>query len=84
MKRFLVLAVVGLLGLGGAAALAPSLPSARAGAAEPQPVTVYVTRTGKKYHRDGCQHLRKSKIAMSLADAKKTGYGPCSVCNPPP
>lgn len=46
-------------------------------------VTVYVTRTGKKYHRDGCRYLAKSKIPMSLSDAKAAGYGPCSVCDPP-
>lgn len=43
---------------------------------------VYVTRTGKKYHRDGCSSLRKSKIPISLADAKQR-YGPCGRCNPP-
>jgi len=42
---------------------------------------VYVTRTGKKYHRDGCSHL-KSRIPISLADAKKS-YTPCKVCSPP-
>jgi len=46
-------------------------------------ITVYVTRTGKKYHREGCRYLRKSKIPISLKDAIKRGYTPCSVCNPP-
>jgi len=45
--------------------------------------TVYVTNTGEKYHRDGCQYLKKSKIPISLSDAKAQGYGPCSRCNPP-
>jgi micrococcal nuclease len=60
-----------------------------AGSAEPQlqpapeAAAVYVTKTGKKYHRDGCQHVRKSKIKISLAEAKKRDYTPCSVCNPP-
>ena len=48
----------------------------------PQAVTVYVTRTGKKYHRGSCSYLRRSKIPISLADAK-LGYGPCSRCSPP-
>ncbi|WP_243454583.1 hypothetical protein [Desulfosporosinus fructosivorans] len=48
----------------------------------PQAVTVYITKTGAKYHRDGCRYLSKSKIPISLSDAK-SGYGPCSVCNPP-
>ena len=43
---------------------------------------VYVTRTGKKYHRDGCRSLRKSKFPMSLVEAKQK-YSPCSRCNPP-
>ena len=43
---------------------------------------VYVTRTGKKYHLDGCRSLRKSKIPISLAEAKQK-YSPCNRCNPP-
>jgi len=45
--------------------------------------TVYVTETGKKYHRAGCRYLRKSKIPISLKEAKRSGYTPCSVCKPP-
>jgi len=45
--------------------------------------TVYITRTGEKYHRGSCGYLSQSKIAISLADAKARGYGPCSVCRPP-
>lgn len=45
-------------------------------------ITVYVTKTGEKYHRDGCRYLSKSKIPMSLENAKM-GYSPCSVCSPP-
>lgn len=44
--------------------------------------TVYVTKTGSKYHRDGCQYLRQNKIAISL-DKARSGYEPCSKCNPP-
>lgn len=43
--------------------------------------TVYITRTGSKYHRSECRYLRQSKIAISLSEAKKN-YDPCSVCNP--
>ena len=43
---------------------------------------VYVTRTGKKYHLEGCRSLSKSKIPISLAEAKQQ-YSPCSRCNPP-
>jgi micrococcal nuclease len=46
-------------------------------------VTVYITDTGEKYHRGNCRYLKKSKHAISLADAKAAGYTPCSVCDPP-
>jgi len=44
--------------------------------------TVYITKTGEKYHKDGCKYLSKSKIAISLENARSS-YSPCSVCNPP-
>jgi hypothetical protein len=43
---------------------------------------VCVTRTGQKYHCDGCRHLSKSKILLSPEAARKR-YESCSVCNPP-
>lgn len=43
---------------------------------------VYVTKSGTKYHRDGCGYLKKSKIPISLEDAEAKGYTPCSKCNP--
>lgn len=45
-------------------------------------ITVYVTKTGEKYHRSGCRYLSKSKIPIDLKSAK-INYSPCSVCNPP-
>lgn len=45
-------------------------------------LTVYITKTGAKYHRDSCRHLSRSKIPVSLKEAA-TNYGPCSVCKPP-
>lgn len=45
-------------------------------------ITVYITRTGTKYHRAGCRYLSKSMIPISLEEAKAR-YGPCSVCKPP-
>ena len=45
--------------------------------------TVYITKTGEKYHRSGCRYLSSSKIAITLATAKARGYTPCSVCDPP-
>lgn len=52
------------------------------GATEPDEETVYITRTGSKYHRSSCQYLRRSRIPVSLKEAKQS-YGPCSVCRPP-
>lgn len=45
-----------------------------------QSVTVYVTNTGAKYHKAGCQYLRLSQNAISLNDAKASGYTACSRC----
>lgn len=44
---------------------------------------VYITKTGEKYHKSGCRYLARSKIPISLSNAKARGYTPCSVCNPP-
>jgi hypothetical protein len=44
--------------------------------------TVFVTRTGKKYHRDGCQYLRQSKRKIELSSAINKGFTPCKVCRP--
>lgn len=52
-------------------------------ASDNQSATVYVTKTGKKYHRTGCKYLARSQIPISLGDAKSQGYTPCSICNPP-
>ncbi|SMG38808.1 endonuclease/exonuclease/phosphatase family protein [Dethiosulfovibrio salsuginis] len=49
----------------------------------PKNITVFVTKTGKSYHSDGCSSLSKSKIALSLEEAKAKGYTPCSKCKPP-
>jgi micrococcal nuclease len=46
-------------------------------------LAVYVTNSGEKYHRENCSSLRRSKIALPLEDAVKSGYGPCSICKPP-
>lgn len=59
----------------------------RASAEPPAPATradiVYVTKTGKKYHLAGCQHLRKSASPLPLEKARQT-HEPCSRCKPPP
>lgn len=45
--------------------------------------TVYVTKTGEKYHRFGCSFLRANATAKTLKDAKAAGLKPCSRCKPP-
>lgn len=49
----------------------------------PGSTIVYITKTGAKYHRDGCPSLKKSQIAISLSVAIKQGYEPCKICKPP-
>ncbi len=60
-------------------------PAAKAGAADGPAGsdTVYVTRTGSKYHRVDCPHARASGQPMALAEARKK-YQPCGRCKPPP
>ena len=72
-------------GSGVSAGATVSVPVPESTEPEPEPSedeTVYVTRSGKKYHTGGCSSLRRSKIKISLAEAKQK-YGPCSRCNPP-
>ncbi len=44
--------------------------------------TVYVTKSGKKYHSKGCTSLRVSSIPLDLSEAIGR-YSPCKNCNPP-
>jgi hypothetical protein len=78
-RRFISLLLLSLLSL--TTCLAAQQPK---GQPEPKPqeVTVYITRTGAKYHRDGCRYL-KSRIRISLKEAKDRGYTPCKGCRPP-
>lgn len=50
-------------------------------AQDKQTSTVYITNSGKKYHRDGCRYLKQNKLSVSLEEAQSQGYEPCSVCN---
>ena len=44
--------------------------------------SVYVTKSGKKYHRITCRYLRTSIRELTLSGAIGSGYRPCSVCKP--
>ena len=47
-----------------------------------QEETVYITRTGERYHRGNCRHLSQSRKAIKLSKARNQGYTPCKVCKP--
>jgi len=77
MKKLILLGLIAILafvfsGCGGSASVTPVNKGDK----------VYVTETGKKYHREDCRYLDKSKIAMTKEDAIKKGYEPCDVCKP--
>jgi len=44
--------------------------------------TFYITRTGERYHRGSCHHLRRSAYPITRAEAEAQGYTPCRVCYP--
>ena len=44
--------------------------------------TVFITRTGERYHLGDCRYLRQSKIAIKKSEATSRGYTPCKVCRP--
>jgi len=62
---------------------APPAVSKQSASDSNQDIIVFVTKTGTKYHADGCRSLSKSKIPIKLSEAKAKGYTPCKICNPP-
>ena len=84
MKKFITLIVLfaAILFVAPVQHICAQSPTVRL-AEDPQSVTVYITRTGKKYLRDGCRYLLQSKIKTTLKEAKSNGYTPCKVCHPP-
>lgn len=44
--------------------------------------TVYITKTGAKYHTSSCRYLSQSKISISKKEAISKGYTACKVCKP--
>lgn len=44
--------------------------------------SVYITKTGTKYHKNTCHHLKYSKQEVTLDKALKLGLTACSVCKP--
>lgn len=39
---------------------------------------VYVTKTGKKYHREGCRYLKSIAASYTVEEAENRGYTACS------
>lgn len=74
MKRFISLFLALLLSLGAAAPLVHAY-------SVPSDTIVYVTDKGTKYHRSGCSYLTSSH-ALTIEEAERQGYGPCSRCDP--
>lgn len=58
------------------------LPGAGSSAGAPSATALYRTSSGKKYHRDGCSGLRRSRIPVSLSEAVARGLEPCGLCRP--
>lgn len=44
--------------------------------------TVYITKSGSKYHTATCRWVSDSCIEISHKDAVARGYTPCGTCNP--
>lgn len=44
--------------------------------------TVYVTKTGSKYHTEDCYMLKSSSRSLTEEEAKSEGYEPCGICSP--
>jgi hypothetical protein len=85
-KLFLLLALIALTLSSSPAQLDAQarIGTAATAAVEPERVerTVYITRTGAKYHRGDCRYLSQSKIPIKISVAIANGYEPCKVCRP--
>lgn len=44
--------------------------------------TVYITKTGVKYHKAGCDTMKSTPYKITVSQADSRGYAPCKVCNP--
>jgi len=52
--------------------------------ANPQPIdpnSVYITKSGKSYHKQGCSHLTSTQHPARLEDIQDT-HSPCKSCKP--
>ena len=42
----------------------------------------YITKSGSKYHSDGCSYLKKSSIPIDIKEVVSKGYTPYSRSKP--
>lgn len=62
---------------------APTEPPLAQPSALPAADTVYVTASGRKYHRPGCWHIKNRETTpLPAPDAQALGYTPCKDCQP--
>ena len=83
-KRLWPKVLLGLLLVLGSCGLAVSAPSpalAKVKYSDQQEAVVYITKTGKKYHRAGCRYLKYSRFKITMAEALERGYAR-KVCRP--
>lgn len=66
----------------GFSGFAPAVPTNQQAVVLAKEQVVYITKTGKKYHKGSCHHLKKSKIKTTKSKAKESGYTACKVCKP--
>ena len=83
MRRILSLFALTLFLLGVGAAAGTAQQPAPQQQPQTKEQTVYITKSGRRYHRATCRYLSRSKIPTTLNDAKANGYTVCSVCKPP-
>lgn len=53
----------------------------RGGAEDEADRWVWITRSGSRYHREGCQHLKNSRSRVER-DRLDPGMSPCKTCDP--
>lgn len=82
MKRLLLFAWLLSCVLVGSGGMPAESPASRINLSQTKETVVYITKTGEKYHKDGCRYLRQSKIKTTKKEAIKNGYGACKVCKP--
>jgi len=80
MKNYLFLFY--LLFFVGFSGFAPAVPTNQQTVVFAKEQVVYITKTGKKYHKSSCHYLKKSKIKTTKSKAKELGYTACKVCKP--